>query len=134
LALIILLAVEFERLRDWVEYPKQYTGRAGALALVPMVLIMAGQDLGTTIIIAIIVMTMLFLSGVPGKLLMTVTAALSIAGTLLIVTGKSRIGRFAAWLDPSTSDTANNYAWQAQHGIWLSPTHTSSAWGLASHR
>jgi cell division protein FtsW len=118
LALIILLAVEFERLRDWVEYPKQYTGRAGALALVPMVLIMAGQDLGTTIIIAIIVMTMLFLSGVPKNLLMTVTTALSVAGTILIVTGKSRIGRFGAWLDPSTSDTANNYAWQAQHGIW----------------
>jgi len=118
LALIVLLAIEFERYREWVEYPKQYMGRAGIYAAIPAGLIMVGNDLGTTIIIAIIVLVMLFLSGVPrGAFWMTV-GALAVAAIGFILTGKSRMGRFAAWLDPNTSDTANNYAWQAQHGIW----------------
>jgi cell division protein FtsW len=118
LALIINLAIFLTRRRPFIEDPKLYTWPALVMAGIPMALIIVGSDLGTTIVVALIAFVLIWLSGAPGwhfRIPLLLGGALGIASLFI---GTSRIGRILAWLDPSTSDTANNYAWQSQHGIW----------------
>lgn len=75
------------------------------------------KDMGTMIVMAIVLIGMFFLGGLPNHLFKWVLAA-GLGGILLLFTlGGSRKGRILAWMFPDAPDP-NQYNWQAQHGKW----------------
>lgn len=87
------------------------------LVLPAVLLVVGGNDLGTTIIIGLIAFGITWITGIETKKLRALVS-IAIAGVfLLVATGGSRSGRISAWLSQG-SDDSSNYAWQSQHGIW----------------
>jgi cell division protein FtsW len=118
LTLIISLALLLTTRQPYIEDQKAYTYTALVRAGIPIIAIMLGNDLGTSIVVLLMTFLMIWLSGVPGWQMRLPILLVSAAGIVSLFVGSSRIGRIVAWLDPSSSDTANNYAWQSEHGIW----------------
>jgi len=121
-AMILLMSIYFERHQDGMYHDRKTVWKAFALPAFGMALVVLGRDLGTTLVIAMIALALVWLFGAPGSSLRMplVAAGLGVAVFVLggsLVGGTSRVGRISAWLSQS-SDTANAYAWQSQHGIW----------------
>jgi len=122
ISMILLMSIYFERHQDGMYHDRHTVWKAFALPAAGMALVVFGKDLGTTLVIAMIAFALVWLFGAPGyavRLPLTV-AGIGVAIALLggsVVGGSSRVGRISAWLSQS-SDTANAYAWQSQHGIW----------------
>lgn len=75
------------------------------------------KDMGTVIVMAIILVGMFFLGGLPDRLLKWVFAAGAGGVLLLFMLGGTRKGRILAWMFPDAPDP-NQYNWQAEHGKW----------------
>lgn len=75
------------------------------------------KDMGTMIVMALILVGMFFLGGLPDKMLKWVLAS-GVAGIFVLFSmGGSRRGRILAWMFPNAPDP-NMYNWQAEHGKW----------------
>ncbi|NKX54943.1 putative lipid II flippase FtsW [Arthrobacter mobilis] len=77
----------------------------GAVAGLVVLLVMAGNDLGTTMIILLIVAGALFIAGVPMKFFAMAGGAVAAVVLLLALTNSNRLGRITVWLDQSCEDT-----------------------------
>ncbi|MEV4688062.1 putative lipid II flippase FtsW [Microbacterium sp. LWH3-1.2] len=80
--------------------------------------VLAGDDLGTAMILVLIVLGALFFSGV--KLRIFVLPAIAAAGAVafLAVTSPDRMRRFMSFLNPNCLDDYFNDCYQPLHGIW----------------
>jgi cell division protein FtsW len=85
---------------------------AAALALV-----MVGRDLGTAIIIALIVFGTLAIIGAPLRPLIQIFLVVAAAGALAAVSSASRMARITAWLNPGSA-SSEAFNWQYEHGTW----------------
>jgi len=101
------------------------------IGLAPVVLVMLGQDLGTTIIIVLILFGSLFLAGTPA-VSMRLPALIVIIGGALAASGGSRAKRILAWLNPT--DDSSPYTWQSLHGIWALAAGRITGAGLGQSR
>ncbi len=100
-------------------------------------LVMAGDDMGTTMLLGVIVLTMLFLAGVPGRQVGTLTAAGAAAAVLFLVVGQGfRLKRIGAFLNPEQHQAKEG--WQllqsqigfASGGLWGNgPGNSRAKWG-----
>jgi len=70
-----------------------------------MLLVMAGNDLGTTMIILLIVAGTLFIAGAPMKFFGIAGGAAVAVVLLLALTNSNRLSRITMWLDQSCEDT-----------------------------
>lgn len=105
---------------------------------VTAVLVMAGDDLGTTLLLGVVVLTMLLLGGAHLRFLAGVTAGLgSLAVFSLLVLEQFRLDRIAAFLSPG--EHATDAAWQATQariglasgGVFGSgPGYSRAKWGF----
>jgi cell division protein FtsW len=100
--------------------------RLSVVGLLPVVLpgalafgvVMLGKDLGTSMIVALIVLAGLFFSGVrPGPLLVVVTIAGACIAILAQV-GGSRTDRVGTWLHGCGNADVLGTCWQSQQAIW----------------
>jgi cell division protein FtsW len=82
-----------------------------------LALVMLGRDLGTAIIIALIVFGTLAIIGAPLAPLMQVFAGVAIAGALAAMSSGSRMARINAWLNPDSA-SSDAFNWQYEHGTW----------------
>jgi cell division protein FtsW len=82
-----------------------------------LALVMLGRDLGTAIIIAIIVFGTLVIVGAPLRPLVQVFVGVAIAGALAAFSSASRMARINAWLNPDAS-SSEAFNWQYEHGTW----------------
>lgn len=90
------------------------------VTLIVMAAVMAGKDLGTTMILAIIFLACLFFSGMRLRLFI-LPIALGAAGlAFFVLTSPNRMHRIASFTDSSESCLANYYGtcYQTLHGIW----------------
>jgi cell division protein FtsW (lipid II flippase) len=78
---------------------------------------MLGRDLGTAIIIALIVFGTLVITGAPLKPLIQVFVGVAIAGALAAFSSASRMARINAWLNPDSA-SSDAFNWQYEHGTW----------------
>lgn len=100
-------------------------------------LVMAGDDLGTTMLLGVIVLTMLFLAGAPVRQVGGMAAAGAAAAVLAIVLLEGfRVRRIAAFLSPDAHQTKEG--WQllqsqigfASGGFWGNgPGNSRAKWG-----
>ncbi|MDY0909994.1 putative lipid II flippase FtsW [Microbacterium sp. CFBP9034] len=80
--------------------------------------VLAGKDLGTAMILVLVVLGALFFSGVKLRIfiLPVIIAAGSVA--VLAVTSPDRMRRFMSFLNPNCLDDYFNDCYQPLHGIW----------------
>ncbi len=88
------------------------------VAAIVMATVLAGHDLGTVIILVLIVLAALFFSGV--KLRLFILPALIALGSLAVfaVTSPNRMKRIMSFLDPNCIDDYLNTCYQPLHGTW----------------
>src|ERR1700745_771023 len=87
---------------------------AGMLCL----LVMSGDDLGTTFILLVIFLALLWVIGAPGRVLSGVLFLMALAMILMIVSAKYRFQRLTGYLQPQGSATgANMQSIQGKYAI-----------------
>jgi cell division protein FtsW len=98
-------------LADWRHMLVPLMPGAGLLAM----LVMAGDDLGTTFVLVLIFLTLLWVAGAPGRVFVLMLILMGLVLVLLAVTSPYRVQRLTSFLnDNATVVTAQNY--QAVHG------------------
>ena len=82
-----------------------------------LLIVLAGQDLGSAVVIGLILATLLYLAGAEFKQLAFITT-IGIGGVMgLIIAQPYRIARFTAFLHPFAPDIYKNAGWQPAHSL-----------------
>ena len=82
-----------------------------------LLIVLAGQDLGSAVVIGLILATLLYLAGAEFKQLAFITT-IGIGGIVgLIIAQPYRIARFTAFLHPFAPDIYKNAGWQPAHSL-----------------
>jgi cell division protein FtsW len=119
-----VLARKRPLLADWRHAAVPLLAPVGGLALL---LVLAGHDLGTSLVLLLILGSLLFAAGAPMRLFMGAGAATATLVTVLVVTSDSRMKRVGAWLGGVCTDKL---------GTCLQPVHGKYAladggwWGV----
>ena len=98
------------QLADWRHMLVPLMPGAGVLCL----LVMSGDDLGTTFILLVIFLALLWVIGTPGRVFTGLLILMTLAMILMIVSAKYRFQRVVGYLDPQGNATGSN--WQGIHG------------------
>jgi cell division protein FtsW len=77
-------------------------------------LVMTGDDLGTTFILLVIFLALLWVIGTPGRVFGGLLILMALAMVLMIVSAKYRLGRLLGFLDQQGGHTGAN--WQSTQG------------------
>lgn len=80
--------------------------------------VLAGHDLGTAMILVLIVLGALFFSGVRLRIFVLPAIGAAAAVAVLAVTSADRMRRFMSFLNPNCLDDYFNDCYQPLHGIW----------------
>ena len=83
-------------------------------AAIVSMLVMLGDDLGTTFILLVIFLTLLWVIGTPGRLLFGMLGLLGFAMVILIIVAPYRMERITGFLNPQAHPTTSGY--QAMYG------------------
>jgi cell division protein FtsW len=118
LALILWMAWVLQRkaalLDDW----RHVLLPIGPVALLAILLVLGGDDLGTAIIMLFIVFGALFFAGVKLHYLVIAGVIVGTLGVAFAFTGGSRTRRINAWLYGCPIDDPADLCWQPTHGTW----------------
>lgn len=88
------------------------------ISLVVIGLILAGKDLGTALIVLVIIGSVLFVAGTP-KRVFALAGALAAVGVAFMVTGSgNRTSRIANWLSPACQSDPDGWCGQSVHGMY----------------
>ena len=98
------------QLADWRHMLVPLMPGAGVLCL----LVMSGDDLGTTFILLVIFLALLWVVGTPGRVFTGLLILMTLAMILMIVSAKYRFQRVVGYLDQQGNATGSN--WQGIHG------------------
>ncbi len=98
------------QLADWRHMLVPLMPGTGVLCL----LVMTGDDLGTTFILLIIFLALLWVIGTPGRVFAGLLILMALAMLLMIVSAKYRFERMVGYLDPQGNASGAN--WQGIHG------------------
>ena len=117
LALVVWLGVVLARKRDMLSEWKHVAipivpVAGGAVALVTL-----GGDLGTTMILAALILGALFFAGVRVRYLVTGVLAVSVVAVCVALSSASRIGRISAYFG-GTSVANPDVDWQIKNGFY----------------
>jgi cell division protein FtsW len=77
-------------------------------------LVMTGDDLGTTFILLVIFLALLWVIGTPGRVFAGLLILMALAMMLMIVSAKYRLGRLVGFFDQQSNATGAN--WQGTQG------------------
>ncbi|RZS82917.1 cell division-specific peptidoglycan biosynthesis regulator FtsW [Motilibacter rhizosphaerae] len=99
---------------------------------VVLLLVLWGNDLGTALVLIVILLALLFFAGAPFRLFGLVLGVGGGLAGLLAATNANRVGRISAWLDPSSDVAQVNY--QPLHGRYALGTGGWFGVGLGASR
>ena len=115
-ALVIWLAFILSRKRHLLREWPHVLIPAGPVAGGAILLVLLGQDLGTVIIMAAIVIGAMFFAGVPLRFLAVILAVGALGAAVMTATSDSRSARVMNFLQ-GTCDYASD-CWQPTHGMY----------------
>jgi cell division protein FtsW len=98
-------------LSDWRHMLMPLMPVTGLLAL----LVISDNDLGTTFIIVIIFLALLWVAGAPGRMFTLMLILMGLVLLLLMVAQPYRLERFTSFLHPTTNASTSNY--QSDNGL-----------------
>src|SRR5580704_8296933 len=93
------------QLADWRHMLVPLMPGAGVLCL----LVMSGDDLGTTFILLVIFLALLWVIGTPGRVFSGLLILMTLAMLLMIVSAKYRFQRVVGYLDPQGNPAGANW-------------------------
>lgn len=132
LAIIIVVSVYMMNTIAFIHDHKAFTWASLTIGLMGVILVMLGSDLGTSVIIVMIVLGMVWLAGAPQAAFRLPVALLALGVGVFGLTG-SRLARITAWLGPMDDDSSP-YTWQTLHGIWALAAGRVTGAGLGQSR
>lgn len=88
------------------------------VSLAVIATVMAGDDLGTAMVLVLVVLGALFFSGVKLRLFILPIIGAAIGIAYFAVTNPNRLGRIMSFLDPDTSECYYDTCYQSLHGLW----------------
>ncbi|MDQ4137306.1 MAG: putative lipid II flippase FtsW, partial [Actinomycetota bacterium] len=88
------------------------------VAGISILLVLAGNDLGTAVILLAIVLGALFFAGIRLRYLAVAVVGVASLGALMSVISTSRMERILLWLNGCTADDYSSLCWQPQHGLF----------------
>jgi cell division protein FtsW len=104
-----------ERLGQLTEWRQLLIPLLPGAALLTL-LVMLGDDLGTTLILLTIFLTLLWVIGTPGRLLLGLIGLLAFVVLVLIVVAPYRLRRLDSFLSPQSATSAASTSWQLDQG------------------
>ncbi len=144
LALILWLALWLSE-NEWMLHERTYL-REWQPALfavgIPVGLVIWGKDLGTTIVTALIIFSILLVAGMNSRWLAIGGIGAAIAGLLVMFMSSSRIERVMSWINGCSVEDYEGICWQSQHGLWalgtggvfgLGPGSSHAKWSWLPH-
>jgi cell division protein FtsW len=79
-------------------------------------LVLADKDLGTTFVLLVIFLALLWIAGTPGRVFAALLILMGLVMLLLIITESYRLKRLTGFLDTSSSTHLTTQNWQARQG------------------
>lgn len=117
LAMILTLALLLTKRNHELDDPTRTWWPALISAGIAMFAVFLGSDLGTVIVMFLIVLVLLSVAGLPRRLFGLVLVAVAVVLPATVMMSGSRKARILAWLNPTAPDPLD-VNWQAKHGIW----------------
>jgi len=126
LGLALYLGVVLATFRKHLTTFKRIMVPGGVAALVVLGLVLAGKDMGTAIILAMLVAAAFWVAGLPFRFFAVGGVAAAAAMTVLVFAASSRVERILTWASPNCDPTAACY--QQTHGTWALAS--GGLWGV----
>ncbi len=126
LGLALYLGIVLGRFRKELTTFSRIMVPGGVAAVVVVGLVLAGKDMGTAIILAILVAAAYWVAGLPIRFFAVGVVAVAALMTVLVFAAKSRTSRILTWASPDCDPTAACY--QQTHGTWALAS--GGLWGL----
>lgn len=118
LGLILAFSHQLSKLTDDPYRNRQvWLWIAGYSGLALILVVMLGKDMGTGAVMAVLLIGMFLIAGLPWSYFFGVCLLGVLAAVALVIQSPSRLMRFEAWLNPSAADPMG-VNWQYQHGTW----------------
>lgn len=127
LGLALYLGAVLATFRKRLTTLKQALVPGGIVSALVIGLVLAGRDMGTAIVLVLIVVAAYWIAGLPVRYFVLAGLAIAVGAAALLAQGTTRSARITAWLDPSTCDVQDT-CMQATHGIWALAS--GGLWGL----
>jgi cell division protein FtsW len=126
-----------------IDLPLQYWRVPTLWVGVPTLMVALGGDLGTTVILVMIVLGMLAFAGMPSRTIWALAAiGTGLALALVNVGGSGRGSRFMSWIQGCAPEDYETVCWQTMHGLWalssgglfgLGPGSSRAKWSWLPH-
>jgi cell division protein FtsW len=117
-ALILWIAFALTRDVGNNEDPRRFFVPIGAASVVSIGLVLYGNDLGTAMIILLIVFGALYFAGVKLRYLVSSGIIVGLLGVAFAFASSSRSGRISIWIHGCTDRDYYQDCWQPLHGTW----------------
>ncbi|MFG6501788.1 putative lipid II flippase FtsW [Microbacterium sp. P05] len=88
------------------------------VAIMVIATVLGGKDLGTAMILVLVVLAALFFAGVRLRMFLLPAIGAVVAVVALAVTNENRLARIMSFLNAGTLDCYYDDCYQALHGIW----------------
>jgi len=118
----VVLSVFRKQLTTW----KQIMVPGGIMSMIVIGLVLYGHDMGTAIVLCVIVVAAYWIAGLPLRFFAMAGVAALVGVLALVAQGETRSARIAAWLNPENCD--KDACMQSVHGIWALAS--GGLWGL----
>ncbi len=116
LLMILVIAQWMARNIAEIENPRRFTIPVMIIGVLTVVSVIAGNDLGTSIVLLLILFGSVYLAGAPRRLLAGIAIILGLIGIAFITRG-TRFERIMVWLFPGSADDSP-FTWQSLHAMW----------------
>ncbi|KAB1658194.1 MULTISPECIES: putative lipid II flippase FtsW [unclassified Pseudoclavibacter] len=118
LALVIWLGRVLSERRDDLTSLKAFVKHVLVWVVAAIALVMAGRDLGTAMVMLIIVFGCFFVGRVPLRFLGALAVAGGIIAGIFAIGSANRLSRIASWAGSSGCTDYSGTCWQTTHGTW----------------
>jgi cell division protein FtsW len=118
LGLALWLALIVFRRGDALNSGRALLKQIAPVAGISILLVLAGNDLGTAIILLAIVLGALFFAGIRLRYLAIAVLGVAALGALMSVISTSRMERILLWMNGCTAEDYSSLCWQPQHGLF----------------
>jgi len=125
LALALYLGLALSRLRSRLTTVKQAIVPAGLVAALVVGLVLAGKDIGTAVVMILLIAAAYWTAGLPVRYFVAGTAGAVALVAVLVLSRGTLKARVTTWLSP---DCAVDNCWQVTHGTWALAS--GGLWGL----
>ena len=118
IALIVWIAWVLSTKQDMLDDWKHVALPIGPVAGIAILFVLLGNDLGTAMIMVLIVLSTLFFSGVKLRFIAVSVIGIAILGAAFAMASSSRSSRISTWLNGCSDQDYSGSCWQVQHGTW----------------